>query len=285
MFANGPGAPGHGDLSDSFSADSTDSEEDSGDVQARILQELQKMNSRLDVVEKQAAGKACKSKRDTKKKLSTVGKSCKVKQKSKHVVCTDESSEDSDFPSLYGIKTSKAVQRKINRSLANLDSSTVPQGNEQALKPKSKRVGGGGPVEVVVSKKVAWPHEHILGGLNRQRVTYDQLTLTQFMQGFVKNIIDESDRACKDRMLHYLGDLMEDATDFNWSSVKSAHAVLMCEMERGSVDWFDTTRIDRIRCTHAQRHNPPPKQNWHKNNEQTNKAMVLQCVSDRSLFL
>ena len=34
-------------------------------------------------------------------------------------------------------------------------------------------------------------------------------------------------------MLCYLGDLMEDTTDFSWGSAKSAHAVLMCEMERG----------------------------------------------------
>ena len=129
----------------------------------------------------------------------------------------------------------------------------------------------GGPVDVVVNKNVAWPHEHILGGLNRQRVTYDQLTLTQFIQGFVKTIIDASDRECKDRMLHYLGDIMEDATDFSWSSAKSAHTVLLCEMERGSVDWFDTTCIDRIRRAHAQRHNPPPKQNWQKSNDQTKK--------------
>ena len=272
LFVDGPGALGHGDLSDSSGADSTDSEEDSVDVQARILQELQKMNSRLHVVEKQVAEKTSKAKKDTRKKLSTVGKfdksDCKVKQKSKYVVCTDESSEDSDFPSLYDIKTSKAVQRKIDRSLTNLDTSFVPQGNENAHKLKSKR---GGPVDVVVNKKVAWPHEHILGGLNRQRVTYDQLTLTQFIQGFVKNIIDESDRKCKDKMLHYLGDLMEDATDFSWSSAKSAHAVLLCEMERGSVDWFDTTRIDRIRRAHAQRHNPPSKQNWQKSNDQTKK--------------
>ena len=35
------------------------------------------------------------------------------------------------------------------------------------------------------------------------------------------------------KMLHYLGDLMEDATDFSWANAKAAHAVLLCEMERG----------------------------------------------------
>ena len=183
-------------------------------------------------------------------------------------MCSDESSDDSDFPSLIDIKSSRSVQKKIDRSLDNLDSTHIPKGNDHAHKLKSKR---GGPVEVVVNKKVAWPHEHILGGHTRQRVTYDQLSLTQFIQGFVKNIIDEQDRDCKDKMLHYLGDLMEDATDFSWSSAKSAHAVLLCEMERGSVDWFNTERIDRIRRAHAQRHTAPPKQSWQKTTDQAKK--------------
>ena len=50
LFVGGPGALGHGDLSASTSADSTDTDEEekeetSGDVQARILHELQRMNS------------------------------------------------------------------------------------------------------------------------------------------------------------------------------------------------------------------------------------------------
>ena len=58
----------------------------------------------------------------------------------------------------------------------------------------------------------------------------------------------------RDTMVSYLGDLMEDATDFTWQGTKAAHAVLMCEMERGSLQWEDTDRIDRIRRAHAQKH-------------------------------
>ena len=61
-----------------------------------------------------------------------------------------------------------------------------------------------------------------------------------------------------------MSDLMEDATDFSWASAKAAHAVLLCEMERGTVCWADTSRIDRIRRAHAQKHNHFTKQNWVK---------------------
>ena len=43
----------------------------------------------------------------------------------------------------------------------------------------------------------------------------------------------------KHTMVSYLSDLMEDATDFSWQSTKAAHAVLLCEMERGSLQWED----------------------------------------------
>ena len=38
----------------------------------------------------------------------------------------------------------------------------------------------------------------------------------------------------------------------SWAT--AAHAVLMCEMEHGSLQWEDTDRIDRIRRAHAQKH-------------------------------
>ena len=65
-----------------------------------------------------------------------------------------------------------------------------------------------------VKHKVHWPHEAILSGTARQRDTYDQLTLTQWVQGFCRNILEEKSGKRKDLMVAYLGDLMEDATDF-----------------------------------------------------------------------
>ena len=108
---------------------------------------------------------------------------------------------------------------------------------------------------------MAWPHDNVLGGVTRQRLTYDQLSLTQFIQGFTRNILDESDGKVREQMLWYMSDLMEDATDFSWASAKAAHAVLLCEMERGTVCWADTGHIDRIRRAHAQKHNHFTKQN------------------------
>ena len=73
-------------------------------------------------------------------------------------------------------------------------------------------------------------------------------------------VLEEGNLDCREKMLTYLIDLMEDATDFLWVNAKAAHAVLLCEIKRGSVDWLNTQRIDRIRRAHAQKHNPAHKQ-------------------------
>ena len=102
-------------------------------------------------------------------------------------------------------------------------------------------------------------------GYTKKRVTYDQLSLTQFVQGFVKNVLAESDNLTRENMLIHLADLMEDASDFSWTNVKAAHAVILCEMERGFLDWNDTNRLDRLRHVHAQKHNSQTKSAWSKN--------------------
>ena len=47
----------------------------------------------------------------------------------------------------------------------------------------------------------------------------------------------------RERMLNYMSDLFKDATDFSWTSVKTAHAMLLCKMERSTVTWADTELI------------------------------------------
>ena len=52
-------------------------------------------------------------------------------------------------------------------------------------------------------------------------------------------------------MLDYLSELMEEANDFSSQSAKVSHAVIPCRMEKGKVEWSETSKIDRIRCAYA----------------------------------
>ena len=82
------------------------------------------------------------------------------------------------------IRASSDVQRRADERIAQIERTSQSQGNST---PKIQKGGGGG---VLVSKKVAWPQDTILGGSTKQRLTYDQLTITQFVQGLT--IADES---------------------------------------------------------------------------------------------
>ena len=99
----------------------------------------------------------------------------------------------------------------MDKRIRELDQSSHFPGNDQKL--KSQR---GGSVDISVKHKVHWPHEAILGGMTRQRVTYVQLSLTQWVQGFCKNILEQKSSSRRDTMVSYFSDLMEDATDFSW---------------------------------------------------------------------
>ena len=98
-------------------------------------------------------------------------------------------------------------------------------------KIKSQRRG----VEVLVKHRVRWPHEFILTGTNKERVSYDQLTPVQWMAGFCHTMKEESDLSLREYMLDYIIALLEDASDFSWTAAKASHAVLLCRMKQGEV--------------------------------------------------
>ena len=56
-----------------------------------------------------------------------------------------------------------------------------------------------------------------------------------------------------------LASLRDITTDFGWVNAKASHGVMLCKMERGSLTWFDSEHIDRLRRAHAQRHSAPNK--------------------------
>ena len=151
------------------------------------------------------------------------------------------------MPNLSALRSSVSVQKQVNAHSRELESSQDETGMLTDRKIKSKR---GGPVDILVKHKIAWPRKAILGGVKRSNLTYDQLSMSQWVQGFCKNILDESCEQKRESMIAYMADLMEDATDFFWQGAKAAHTVLCCELERGTV-------------TYAQKHVSNTK-NWTK---------------------
>ena len=163
-------------------------------LQMEILAQLQKVSQRLEMVEDQVAGTSQQAVQDSvasphSGKLSTdsvifsTQKSSKRSKRFKPPTVTSSSSSDdsdSETSSLERLR-SHALQQKVDQRIRDLDHSSHLSGTDSKAKHKSKRDGN---VEVSVKRKVSWPHEPILGGVSRQRVSYDQLSLTHWVQGF-----------------------------------------------------------------------------------------------------
>ena len=107
-------------------------------------------------------------------------------------------------------------------------------------------------------------------------MTYDQLNLTQWVQGFAQNILDEKSQKNQRSTVTISYNIMADANDFSWQNAKAAHAVLLCDMERGAVTWDNCDKVDRIRRVHAQKHTQNSK-SWAKTSEQGNMKKPWFC--------
>ena len=141
------------------------------------------------------------------------------------------------------LKTSKHIQEAVGFRLQEL-----AKINEQG-KFRSQR---GNNDEVIVKQQIPWPQNHVLAGMSKGRITYDSLSIFQWMAGFSSIIREEKSTKVKNSMLDYMSDLMEDTQDFGWASAKGAHALILCRMEEGKVDWLSADKLNRLRRAHVQ---------------------------------
>ena len=177
------------------------------------------------------------------------------------------------IPPQAQLRHDSEIQQQVQERLRHL-ADNLAQGNE---KIKSQRGGG---VDVYVKNRVRWPHEFVLTGTNKERVTYDQLSPVQWMTGFCRTMRDQMDVQTREFMLDYLINLLEDANDFSWATAKASHAVLLCRMEQGEIkNWSEVDKIDRIRRAHAQRHVTTTNVQGHKLADKgQNGGKTLPCV-------
>ena len=219
-------------------ADNSDQESDttSGaeqmDINRQILNELKQLNGRIAKVEEKVESQDEGLVNSPKSVSSTISTASK-------------SDGDMILPTLSGLRHSRQLQNQVDQRLQEL----------QAINLQGKfRSQHSGSNETVWCKwEVPWPQNFILSGSSKTRVSYDNLSMSQWVSGFSNIIREESDLVTKNCMLEYLADLMDDSHDFGWQSVKGAHAVLPCKMEENKVNWDETSKIDRIRRVHAQR--------------------------------
>ena len=147
---------------------------------------------------------------------------------------------------LQTLRQDLALQAQVEQRLQELSSL-----KKTGTKLKSLR---GGVVDVLVLNCVEWPQEYVLSGNSKERVSYDQISITQWVAGF-GCIMKEQNSEIKDAMIDYLVSLFDDGNDFSWDAAKASHAVLLCRMEQGEIkSYTEVDKIDRVRRANALRH-------------------------------
>ena len=160
-----------------------------GAINAQVLTQLEQLGKRLEKIEENSYKKTSdKSKvKSSKKSSETV---TKVKKSKPNPAQSSVSST-----TLESMRQDVILQAKVEERLQEL---TELAKTGTVSKMKSQR---GGTVEVLIKNRVKWPLEFVLLGTNKERITYDQLNVTQWVAGFGRTIREESDPELKAHML------------------------------------------------------------------------------------
>ena len=114
---------------------------------------------------------------------------------------------------------------------------------------RGKKSGSVSKASDKVIKDLDWPHYHITRGINLTPSSYEELSLEEFILGYIRMLRDTDSTFDKDVMLEVLEDLMEDTIDFSWGNAKGFYKSIGLEIERGKFAWDDSATIQKKRFT------------------------------------
>ena len=158
-------------------------------INMQILSQLQALGKRLDSME----AKNCKKTSDqSKTKNKTVKKTKRIETP---VTVAPETKNSLQILDLNTLRQDALIQLKVEQRLKEI---------QEADKPGKIKSSRGGSVEVLVKHKVKWPHEYILSGSSKERISYDHLSTIQWVAGSCRIMKEETNSNVKDCMLDYL---------------------------------------------------------------------------------
>ena len=207
-------------------------------INQAILTQLASIGKRLECTEK---NNVCKKSVDSSKIKNQSSQVSNARRRTVDAMSQHKPKSAQTVLSLDTLRQNRFIQSEVDERLKGL--SNMAQGTNQ--KVKSQR---GGPVD-------KWPHEFVLSGPSKERVSYNNLTVLQWVAGFCRTMREEKDLGVREHMLDYVISLLDDAQDFSWQAAKASHAILLCRMEQRELsDWGQVEKIDRIRRANAQKH-------------------------------
>ena len=82
------------------------------------------------------------------------------------------------FPDLQALRQNALLKTQVDKRLKELSDT-----ENSGMKLKSLH---GGLVEVMVQRKIKWPHEYVLSSVAKERISYDNVSITQWVAGICR---------------------------------------------------------------------------------------------------
>ena len=166
-----------------------------------------------------------------------------------------------EIPSLRDLRSNYAVGREVNRRLADLEEEQdmAAANGLGSHRARGKRSGAARTVRDTIINDIDWPHFHIYAPPGAEPMTFEKLSVQEFVYGFMHMIDQPDSRLDRQVMWDILKAMMEDATKFPWHNVRDFYWVLGSNVENDRMRWGDAEKIYRLRIKHAQKHDAPVK--------------------------
>ncbi len=116
----------------------------------------------------------------------------------------------------------------------------------------------------VVTLDIPWPHYYVTSA-NQRPAHYDELSVEEFVYGYMCVHNQEKDTAIQSAMRKHLCEIMLDSRQYGWEKARSFHALILAQMEQGRLNWLDSAGIQYERQRRGYLPSPPrPKQPFFK---------------------
>ena len=184
-----------------------------------------------------------------------------------------------DYPNLDDLRKQDSLTRKVERELAKLkwtretgdsspsateerddssseeDRKSIKSRKKRAAKKRSEKGMQSGrsakPTGVVVNPQ-RWPHSELNTSFVDRTVTYDNLSLDEFVAGY-STILQSSRPDSREfvALLEHLVSLMYLAGRYQWKAVLNFHGAVLLDIERGRARWGDAFAHLEARTLHG----------------------------------
>ena len=105
----------------------------------------------------------------------------------------------------------------------------------------------------IIRKQIDWLHFHVYRNPDQQPAKYEDLSIAEFVFGYLAIANNENNKQTKRTMMDHLEELMEDATQYPWENVRNYHSIVLHHIEMKSLKRQDNDSTQKLRRTYAMR--------------------------------